>query len=104
MRLARKILHDYFRGRGFHSEIRSRISFLGTKAEFDAFLEAVPAAIPRLIGAAPVRSAGCVARRVRRNDLDRVFSGVRRIDPACELEFHFEEQTAVGRFFTCSLR
>ena len=44
MRIARKILHDYFRGRGFHSEIRSRISFLGTKAEFDAFLEAVPAA------------------------------------------------------------
>ncbi|MBS1371765.1 MAG: tRNA-dihydrouridine synthase [Lentisphaeria bacterium] len=44
MRIARKILHDYFRGRGFHSEIRARISFLCTKAEFDAFLAAVPAA------------------------------------------------------------
>lgn len=44
MRIARKVLHDYFRGRGFQSGIRARISFLCTKAEFDAFLGDVPAA------------------------------------------------------------
>ncbi len=44
MRIARKILHDYFRGRGFQSEIRSRISFLCTWADFDVFLQAVPVA------------------------------------------------------------
>jgi len=44
MRIARKVLHDYFRGRGFQSGIRARISFLCSKAEFDAFLGDVPAA------------------------------------------------------------
>jgi len=43
MRIARKILHDYFRGRGFHGDIRSQISFLCTKPEFDTFLNAIPA-------------------------------------------------------------
>ncbi len=40
MRIARKILHDYFKGRGFHSEFKSRISFLCTEAEFDEFMTA----------------------------------------------------------------
>ena len=42
MRIARKILHDYLRGRGFRGEFRSRISFLCTRTEFDAFLAAAP--------------------------------------------------------------
>ena len=42
MRIARKILHDYLRGRGFRGEFRAKISFLCTKAEFDAFLAAAP--------------------------------------------------------------
>ena len=45
MRIARKILHDYLRGRGFRSEFRARISFLSTKAEFDAFFAAAPVAL-----------------------------------------------------------
>ena len=39
MRIARKILHDYFRGRGFRGEYRSRISFLTTRGGFERFLE-----------------------------------------------------------------
>lgn len=42
MRIARKILHDYVRGRGFRGEFRAQISFLCTKTEFDAFLAAAP--------------------------------------------------------------
>lgn len=39
MRIARKILHDFFRGRGFRHEIRERISSLETETEFDEFLK-----------------------------------------------------------------
>lgn len=38
MRMARKILHDYFKGRGFRSEFKAKISFLNTAAQFEAFL------------------------------------------------------------------
>ncbi len=44
MRISRKILHDYFRGRGFHSEVRAKISFLSTMEEFRSFLDCAVAA------------------------------------------------------------
>ena len=37
MRIARKIIHDYLKGRGFHGEARAQASELCTLAEFFAF-------------------------------------------------------------------
>ena len=45
LRQARKIIHDYLKGRGFAATYRSRASLLSTFAEFEAWLaEARPAA------------------------------------------------------------
>lgn len=44
MRMARKMVHDYFRGRGFAGEFRSGASFLNTFADLHAFLSAAPMA------------------------------------------------------------
>ena len=45
MRQARKIIHDYLKGRGFAAEYRSRASLLSTFAEFEKWLDAAhPAA------------------------------------------------------------
>ena len=45
MRQARKIIHDYLKGRGFSSEFRNRASLLSTFSEFEKWLEsAQPAA------------------------------------------------------------
>ena len=43
LRQARKIIHDYLRGRGFASEYRARASYLATFSDFEKWLsEAVP--------------------------------------------------------------
>lgn len=39
LRMARKIVHDYLRGRGFAAEYRARASLLSTFAEFSAWLD-----------------------------------------------------------------
>lgn len=44
MRMARKMIHDYFRGRGFAGEFRSGASFLNTYADLEKFLAEAPAA------------------------------------------------------------
>ncbi len=44
MRMARKMVHDYLRGRGFAGEFRSGASFLNTLADLHRFLAAAPAA------------------------------------------------------------
>ena len=45
LRQARKIIHDYLKGRGFAAEYRSRASLLSTFAEFEKWLDAAhPAA------------------------------------------------------------
>lgn len=46
LRGARKILHDYFRGRGFHGGTRNLISGLTDRSEFEAFLEKCRAECP----------------------------------------------------------
>lgn len=38
MRMARKILHDYLKGRGFHSVMKALASAVATRADFEAFL------------------------------------------------------------------
>ncbi len=46
MRQARKIIHDYLKGRGFAAEFRNRASLLCTFAEFEKWLDAAhPAAV-----------------------------------------------------------
>ncbi len=44
MRMARKMVHDYLRGRGFAGEFRSGASFLNTMEDLRRFLAAAPAA------------------------------------------------------------
>ena len=45
LRQARKIIHDYLKGRGFAAEFRNRASLLSTFDEFEKWLEsASPAA------------------------------------------------------------
>ncbi len=44
MRLARKIVHDYLRGRGFPGEIRNRASFLNTFEDLQLLLSAASSA------------------------------------------------------------
>ena len=39
MCMARKVLHDYFRGRGFPGPVRAKISYLATWNEFREFLD-----------------------------------------------------------------
>ncbi len=38
IRISRKILHDYFKGRGFPGEIKAELSFLSSGSGFDALL------------------------------------------------------------------
>ncbi len=38
MKLSRKLLHDYFKGRGFSKSLKNEISFLETRASFDIFI------------------------------------------------------------------
>jgi len=38
MKLSRKLLHDYFKGRGFPKSLKNEISFLETRASFDIFI------------------------------------------------------------------
>jgi len=38
MKLSRKLLHDYFKGRGFPKTLKNEISFLETRASFDIFI------------------------------------------------------------------
>ncbi|MDR0931559.1 MAG: tRNA-dihydrouridine synthase family protein [Victivallales bacterium] len=42
MCISRKILHDYFKGRGFRGELRDKISFLQNRADFNEFLGLIP--------------------------------------------------------------
>ena len=39
MRIARKVVYDYVRGRGFHSNVKAAISALSTLADFSDFLQ-----------------------------------------------------------------
>ena len=53
LRRARKIIHDYLRGRGFAAECRNRASLLETFSEFERWLE--PAAPAAESGSRPFR-------------------------------------------------
>ena len=39
MRIARKVVYDYIRGRGFHSNVKAAVSALSTLADFNDFLK-----------------------------------------------------------------